>query len=95
MTKNLRAVLFTVLLGLASCAQAPAAPVEDPAPSAVMVPLDPTPRLAILAAYQPEIEALLPSLDGATEYQVNGVEFYTGKMEGVDVVVFLTKIASI
>lgn len=93
MTKNFRALFFTVFLGLASCAQAPVEPVANSAPSAVMAPLDPTPRLAILAAYQPEIEALLPSLQEATEYQVNGVEFYTGKMEGVDVVVFLTGIS--
>lgn len=91
--KNIRALVLTVCLGLASCAHVPAEPIADTRLSAVMAPLDPTPRLAILAAYQPEIEALLPSLEATTEYQVNGVEFYTGKMEGVDVVVFLTGIS--
>jgi len=59
----------------------------------IMAPLDATPRLAILAAYQPEIDALLPDLSAVREYQVNGVEFYTGQMQGVDVVVFLTGIS--
>ena len=93
MLKHFRPVLLPLALVVVSCAQAPDAPSKSVEPSAVMAPLDPTPRLAILAAYQPEIEALLPSLAEITEYQVNGVEFYTGKMEGVDVVVFLTGIS--
>ncbi len=91
--KIIRALCLPLVIGLANCAQVPDEPVGVSEPSAVMAPLDATPRLAILAAYPPEIEALLPSLSEITEYQVNGVEFYTGKMEGVDVVVFLTGIS--
>lgn len=91
--KDIRALIFALTLGLANCAQAPTEPAAETAPTETMAPLDATPRLAILAAYQPEIEALLPSLQEVTEYQVNGVEFYTGKMEQVDVVVFLTGIS--
>lgn len=94
--KNLRAFCLPLAVWLASCSQAPVDPIANAEPATdvtVMAPLDTTPRLAILAAYQPEIEALLPSLSEVTEYQVNGVEFYTGKMEGVDVVVFLTGIS--
>lgn len=91
--KDIRALIFALTLGLANCAQAPTEPAAETSPTETMAPLDATPRLAILAAYQPEIEALLPSLQEVTEYQVNGVEFYTGKMEQVDVVVFLTGIS--
>ena len=93
MRKSIHTLLALVALGLASCNQAPSEPIASAEPAPVMAPLDATPRLAILAAYQPEIEALLPSLSDVTEYQVNGVEFYTGTMEGVDVVVFLTGIS--
>ncbi|MEL7111959.1 MAG: 5'-methylthioadenosine/S-adenosylhomocysteine nucleosidase [Pseudomonadota bacterium] len=93
MTMKRRTLFGLVALAVASCTQAPAEPIAETAPKAVMAPLDSTPRLAILAAYQPEIEALLPSLSAIEEYQVNGVEFYTGKMEGVDVVVFMTGIS--
>lgn len=55
--------------------------------------VDPTPRLAILAAYQPEIDALLPKLEDKRSYQVNGVTFWTGQMQAVDVVVFMTGIS--
>lgn len=55
--------------------------------------LDETPRLAILAAYKPEIEALLPKMDIEATYQKNGVTFYIGEMEEIDVVVFLTGIS--
>ncbi|MEM1146831.1 MAG: 5'-methylthioadenosine/S-adenosylhomocysteine nucleosidase [Pseudomonadota bacterium] len=90
---RLSTLALTLTLCLTGCAQTPTAPIEPAASVTPMAPLDPTPRLAILAAYQPEIDALLPSLEGVTEYQVNGVEFYAGEMEGVDVVVFLTGIS--
>jgi len=80
-------------IGLAGCAQAVSSTIEDAVAVAPMAPLDETSRLAILAAYQPEIDALLPSLTAVEEYQVNGVTFYTGQMEGVDVVVFMTGIS--
>ena len=68
-------------------------PVEAYSPEITPKYLDETPRLAVLAAYAPEIEALLPNLTDPVEYQINGVEFYAGQMEGVDVVVFLTGIS--
>lgn len=93
MTKKFHALFGLLALGVAGCSQAPAEPISIAEPAPVMAPLDATSRLAILAAYQPEIDALLPSLSEVEEYQVNGVEFYTGKMEGVDVVVFMTGIS--
>lgn len=83
-------IVAALALCLTGCVHIQSAPPVIEASSGL---LDGTPRLAILAAYQPEIEALLPSLDNPTEYQVNGVEFYTGQMEGVEVVVFLTGIS--
>ena len=82
-----------VALGLASCTQAASPTTGEPAVASPMMPLDETSRLAILAAYQPEIDALLPSLSDIEEYQVNGMRFHTGQMEGVDVVVFMTGIS--
>ncbi|MEM9939333.1 MAG: 5'-methylthioadenosine/S-adenosylhomocysteine nucleosidase [Pseudomonadota bacterium] len=91
-----KSMIFAFLLAVAGCETVPPAETVA-AESAVSVSesryLDETPRLAILAAYQPEIEALLPALDQEATYQVNGVTFYTGTMEGVDVVVFLTGIS--
>lgn len=90
-------LIFAAALALVACdtdAPAPSASADtasDTAPVAKY--LDTTSRLAILAAYQPEIDALLPMLDNQTLYRVNGVEFWTGQMQGVDVVVFMTGIS--
>ena len=83
-------LMLACCLWIGGCAQSPVGQ-----SSAEVVPkyLEDTPRLAVLAAYAPEIEALLPNLTDTVEYQVNGVEFYVGQMEGVDVVVFLTGIS--
>ena len=87
---KLQNLLLALTFCLTACAPQPAP--EQTASDAGRI-LDPTPRLAILAAYDPEIKALLPNLKNSTEYQVNGVEFYTGQMEEVEVVVFLTGIS--
>lgn len=87
---KLKSLCLALTVWLSSCTHVPPA---DPDISAASRVLDPAPRLAILAAYAPEIEALLPGLENVTEYQVNGVTFHVGEMEEVDVVVFLTGIS--
>ncbi|MDJ0921339.1 MAG: 5'-methylthioadenosine/S-adenosylhomocysteine nucleosidase [Henriciella sp.] len=89
MLRNL--LLSACVLATAGCETVPVEP-QEPAAVASRY-LDDTPRLAILAAYQPEIDALLPSLDNYETYQVNGVTFYAGTMNEVDVVVFMTGIS--
>jgi len=79
-------ILFVLLAILVSCTE----PASENVQQDRMIPLDRTPRLAILAAYQPEIDALLPSLTGAEHFQVNGVTFHTGRIEGIDVVILMT-----
>ncbi|MEO1323217.1 MAG: 5'-methylthioadenosine/S-adenosylhomocysteine nucleosidase [Pseudomonadota bacterium] len=87
---KLSSLILACTLSLCGCAHTSIEPANTIVTSKY---LDETPRLAVLAAYAPEIEALLPNLTDTVEYQVNGVEFYAGQMEGVDVVVFLTGIS--
>ena len=91
--KHLRALCLAIGLALSfGCAHETntASNIDAPATSRY---LDSEPRLAILAAYAPEIKALLPELNDIVTHQVNGVTFYTGTMRDVDVVVFLTGIS--
>lgn len=55
--------------------------------------LDNTPRLAVVAAYETELDVLLPLIETSRSTRVNGVDFYTGTIEGQDVVVFMTSIS--
>ena len=57
------------------------------------VRLDSTPRIAVLSAFEPELALLGKRLLGPARYQVNGVEFTTGKLEGKPVVLFLSGIS--
>ncbi|MAP94493.1 MAG: hypothetical protein CMK07_06030 [Ponticaulis sp.] len=50
-------------------------------------------RLAIATAYSPEFAALIPSLENAREYRLNGVSYWTGRMRGQDVVLFETGVS--
>ena len=51
------------------------------------------PRLAIATAYSPEFAALIPALDNAREYRLDGVSYWTGRMRGQDVVLFETGVS--
>ncbi|MEJ0023371.1 MAG: 5'-methylthioadenosine/S-adenosylhomocysteine nucleosidase [Alphaproteobacteria bacterium] len=79
---------------MAACAHAPVAP---PPPPVVVVSahLDDTPRIAIATAFEPEIEAMAPFLQAEQKYQVNGVTFYTGKLAGHPVVLFMTGVSMV
>ena len=89
--KKLASAMCASVLLISGCATTGPAPTEIVYLSTEKI--DQTPRLAVVAAYAPELEALLPYLDQTAEYQVNGVEFYTGRMNEVDVVVFITGIS--
>ena len=54
---------------------------------------DETPRTAVVSAFAPEISILRSELAGAASHSVNGVEFVTGRLEGRDVVLFLSGIS--
>ena len=54
---------------------------------------DQLPRIAVATAYGPELDGLLPELTRAAEQTVNGITYYTGQIEGQDVVLFKTGVS--
>jgi adenosylhomocysteine nucleosidase len=78
---------------LAGCATPPYVPAAAAPPITAESRLDPTPRIAIATAYEPEIEALAPFLRGARSYQIDGVTFHTGTLEGRPVILFMTGVS--
>lgn len=57
--------------------------------------LDDTPRIAVISAFPPEIGALNAATGQQKTYDVNGVSFITGQMEGKPVVVFLSGVSMV
>jgi adenosylhomocysteine nucleosidase len=55
--------------------------------------LEPTPRVAIISAFEPELALLLPQVEQPRKYSANGVEFTTGVLQGKPVVLFLSGIS--
>ena len=50
-------------------------------------------RTAVVSAFAPEMAVLRSELAGAAAHSVNGVEFVVGRLEGRDVVLFLSGIS--
>lgn len=59
------------------------------------VEVDTTPRVAVMNAYEPEIVLLRSNMTIEDTIMINGVEFTTGKLMGVDIVIFLTGISTV
>jgi adenosylhomocysteine nucleosidase len=57
--------------------------------------LDPTPRVAVISAFEPEWKVLKADIEGARSTTVNGVEFVTGKLGGRNVVLFLSGVSMV
>ncbi|MDR7230042.1 adenosylhomocysteine nucleosidase [Caulobacter sp. BE264] len=57
--------------------------------------LDVTPRVAVISAFPPEIGALNAATAQQKAYEVNGVRFMTGQLEGKPVVVFLSGVSMV
>ncbi|MCY1648283.1 5'-methylthioadenosine/S-adenosylhomocysteine nucleosidase [Caulobacter sp. SL161] len=57
--------------------------------------LDETPRVAVISAFPPEIGALNAATAEHKAYEVNGVRFMTGQLEGKPVVVFLSGVSMV
>ena len=84
--------LWTLPAALLACgwiAEATAVPV--PAHGA----RDDVPRIAVVSAFAPELTILKHDLVDAAAHRVNGVEFTTGRLEGRDVVLFLSGISMV
>jgi adenosylhomocysteine nucleosidase len=58
-------------------------------------PRDPTPRTAVISAFQPEWVALQGRLKDRKDQVINGTTFATGKIEGKPVVIFLSGISMV
>jgi adenosylhomocysteine nucleosidase len=86
MMKTALFCILCVLLTFSACqpAQAPAAE-----------PLDATPRVAIVSAFEPELKQILSQTEGKQVYQVNGRSFTTGKLAGREVLVFLSGVSMV
>lgn len=57
--------------------------------------LDDTPRVAVISAFPPEIGALNAATSDQKTFEVNGVKFMTGQLEGKPVVVFLSGVSMV
>ena len=57
--------------------------------------LDNTPRLAVIGAFAPELEALLARTEVERTVEQNGVTFSLGKLAGRDVVVFASGVSMV
>ena len=62
-------------------------------PAAAHEAQDDTGRTAVVSAFAPEMSVLRDELEGARVHPVNGVEFVAGRLEGRDVVLFLSGIS--
>ena len=65
------------------------------APPAAAASLDDTPRLAVVSAFAPEIAVLSEALEGAEEHMAAGHRFTTGRLEGREVVLFLSGVSMV
>jgi len=57
--------------------------------------LDATPRIAVLSAFEPEWQGLKAGIEDPTEHVDTGITYVTGKLEGRDVVLFLSGIGMV
>lgn len=57
--------------------------------------LDDTPRVAVISAFPPEIGALNAATNDQRTFDIQGVRFTTGRLEGKPVVVFLSGVSMV
>ena len=73
------------------CASLPAAAAQA-APTGL---LDATPRIAVISAFQEELDLLTGLTEDRSSQSINGVTFTTGRLEGQQVVLFLSGISMV
>ena len=64
-------------------------------PAAAHDLVDDTHRTAVVSAFAPELSALREDVEDAVVRSVNGVEFVSGRLEGKDVLLFLSGISMV
>ena len=62
-------------------------------PTVALAVLDDVPRIAVVSAYAPEMVVLKSGLDSAVVHSLNGIDFSVGRLEGHNVVLFLSGIS--
>jgi len=62
---------------------------------ALAQPLEPAPRIALISAFEPEWLLFLEHLEARRDFTINGVVFASGRLEGQDVVLFLSGISMV
>jgi len=82
-------LLALMMLGLLGCADS-SIPPTDPPPEPRGVP-----RIAVVTAFAPELQALLPALEVQATEELNGRTFYLGKLAGKNVVLFLSGVSTV
>ncbi|MET1027359.1 MAG: 5'-methylthioadenosine/S-adenosylhomocysteine nucleosidase, partial [Dongiaceae bacterium] len=85
----MRRVLSLALVALCASLMGRIAYADDAAPR------DPTPRTAVISAFQPEWVALQGRLKDRKDQVINGTTFATGTIEGKPVVLFLSGISMV
>ena len=83
-------VLFTGLAGLVflltGCGSSP---------EVRTAPIEPSPRLAIITAYEPELKELLKELQISDTHVINGRSYHVGQLADNDVVLFMSGISMV
>ena len=79
-------VVFSVLCALAALFASPLKAADR---------LDPSPRIAVMSAYEPEWKVLKAELGAARSISANVVEFITGTLSGRQVVLLLTGVSMV
>ena len=87
MKKKLMLLRMVFLISLSSACRL----AQSPPP----VALESTPRLAILSAYQPELEALRARMDVKDQRVINGRTYYLGNLAGHEAVLFSTGVSMV
>lgn len=64
-------------------------------PATAAESLDPTPRIAVMSAFPPELTALAAATSDQTRHTAAGITFITGQLEGKPVVLFLSGVSMV
>lgn len=96
--RGMLAAWMLSMAGLAAATPLQAGPEGQHAASAGTlsdIRLDATPRIAVISAFAPELALLRKALHDPREYQINGVVFSTGSLQGHPVLLFLSGISMV
>jgi adenosylhomocysteine nucleosidase len=82
---------FVILLLAVTFFSCQCTPVQHPATQ----PIETTPRLAIVSAFEPELKQLLSQAKIEQRYEINGRSYYSGQLAGHQVILFLSGVSMV